>query len=201
MTARNDSPRTKTKSRRPRDDATKMAKALAHPLRSAILVELNKRTASPGELSRDLGVPLTNLSYHIRVLIELDCIELVDTQPRRGAIEHFYRAVQRAEASDKTWAEMSPAARRRLSSEWYRAAFTDASHALETGQLDRPDIHLSWTQIELDHEGWEEIADGMRDLVERALELQASATDGQRGRLLMALYEPPRTSPVRRDRS
>ena len=33
-----------------------------------------------------------NVSDHTRVLVTLGAIELVDTQPRRGALEHYYRA-------------------------------------------------------------------------------------------------------------
>jgi hypothetical protein len=46
--------------------------------------------ASPSELPDALGEPLGNVSYHVRILRELDCIELVRTEPRRGALEHFY---------------------------------------------------------------------------------------------------------------
>jgi hypothetical protein len=31
-------------------------------------------------------------AYHVRVLKKLGCIELVGMQPRRGAVEHVYRA-------------------------------------------------------------------------------------------------------------
>jgi predicted transcriptional regulator len=32
---------------------------------------------------------LTNVSYQVRQLEQLGCIELVDTAQRRGALEHF----------------------------------------------------------------------------------------------------------------
>ena len=28
-------------------------------------------------------------SYHVRILRELGCVELVSTTPRRGALEHY----------------------------------------------------------------------------------------------------------------
>ena len=71
----------------------RLAKALSHPLRQRILQRLNEGgIRSPNELSRELGDPLGNVSYHVRILRELDCVELVRTEQRRGALEHYYRA-------------------------------------------------------------------------------------------------------------
>ena len=53
------------------DLETRMAKALAHPLRAKVLTRLNEGVASPNELSRELGEPLGNVSYHVKALLEL----------------------------------------------------------------------------------------------------------------------------------
>ena len=71
----------------------RLAKALAHPLRARILVVLNERVASPNEIAQMLGEALPNVSYHVRTLSDLDCIALVRTAQRRGAIEHYYLAL------------------------------------------------------------------------------------------------------------
>ena len=42
-----------------------------------------------------LAEPLGNVSYHVRTLADLGLIELVRKVPRRGAIEHYYRAPER----------------------------------------------------------------------------------------------------------
>jgi DNA-binding transcriptional ArsR family regulator len=75
--------------------AQRHAKALAHPLRGQILTLLEDGgRRSPNQLARELGngAPLGTVSYHVRYLHRQDLIRLVDTQPRRGAIEHFYEA-------------------------------------------------------------------------------------------------------------
>jgi DNA-binding transcriptional ArsR family regulator len=72
-----------------REDA---AKAVSHPLRATILARLVENSYSPVELSRQLDEPLGNCSHHVSVLNELGLLKLVDVAPRRGAIEHFYRA-------------------------------------------------------------------------------------------------------------
>ena len=73
----------------------RVAKALSHPLRAQILGILEERRASPRELSEELGAPLGNVSYHVRALLHLKLIKLVKKTPRRGAIEHHYRALTR----------------------------------------------------------------------------------------------------------
>src|ERR1700749_5300679 len=73
----------------------RIAKALAHPLRARILQRLGERVASPGDLAVELGAPLGVVSYHVRMLRDYECVELVRTEPRRGALQHFYRATAR----------------------------------------------------------------------------------------------------------
>ena len=73
----------------------RLAKALSHPLRVRVLTLLNQRVASPSELAEELGAPLGNVAYHVRILLDLDLLELVSTTPRRGAVEHHYRAIER----------------------------------------------------------------------------------------------------------
>jgi DNA-binding transcriptional ArsR family regulator len=83
-------------------------KALTHPLRVKALKVLTQRTASPSELSYELEEPLGNVSYHVKTLLEYDCVKLVKTEPRRGAVEHYYRATPRGEAAAALLAEFQP---------------------------------------------------------------------------------------------
>lgn len=71
--------------------------ALGHPLRARILALLDEGEASPKEIAGQLGEKLGNVSYHVRILARLGLIELVRETPRRGAVEHHYRAVPRPE--------------------------------------------------------------------------------------------------------
>jgi DNA-binding transcriptional ArsR family regulator len=71
------------------------AKAIAHPLRAAILNALADREASPIELTKDMGEPLPNVSYHVRALHKLGALALVRQRQPRGAVEHTYTATVR----------------------------------------------------------------------------------------------------------
>src|SRR5215212_2250231 len=68
---------------------------LQHPLRRRLLrfyVEA-EGTLSPKELRLRANVPkISNVGYQVRVLAEKGAVELAETQPRRGSVEHFYEA-------------------------------------------------------------------------------------------------------------
>jgi DNA-binding transcriptional ArsR family regulator len=93
----------------------KTARVLSHPLRPQILDVLVRRgEASPNEIATELGVPLGTLSYHTRLLRDNGWIELTREVPRRGAVEHFYRAVVQPDArwislklDEQGWAELT----------------------------------------------------------------------------------------------
>ena len=66
--------------------------ALGHPLRRRILREMAlTERSSPRELAETLSEPLSNVSYHVRVLADCEALELVGTRPVRGSTQHFYR--------------------------------------------------------------------------------------------------------------
>jgi DNA-binding transcriptional ArsR family regulator len=66
--------------------------ALNHPLRRQILRKLlAQNPISPRQISEELHAPLSNVSYHVRVLADCGAVVLVDTEPARGSIRHLYR--------------------------------------------------------------------------------------------------------------
>jgi DNA-binding transcriptional ArsR family regulator len=155
----------------------RLIKALSHPLRQRILHSLGEGVASPSELSRKLGEPLGNVSYHVKILGECDAIELVKTAPVRGAVEHFYRATTRPYFDDDHWADLPLASRRALFDNSLQAIWSHLAAAAESGGLDDPKNHVSWTTLDLDDEAYEAIAEQLRITLERALELQAEAAN------------------------
>src|ERR671928_41896 len=131
-----------------------MAKALAHPLRFQLLPVLNEGAASPKERAKRLNEPLTNVSYHVRMLHDLGCIELVDTEPRRGALEHYYRAIVRPFFADREWKRLPRNARGSISDAVLQLVWEDAAEAIKSGLFDeREDRHLSRSVLSLDDQG------------------------------------------------
>ena len=123
---------------------SRLAKALAHPLRVQLLAALNEGVASPNELAKKLDEPLTNVSYHVRMLHDLGCIELVETEPRRGALEHYYRAIVRPFFGERDWKRLPKNARGSISDAVLQLVWDDAAEAIKSGLFDeREDRHLS----------------------------------------------------------
>ena len=123
-----------------------VAKALSHPMRLRILHELNKRVASPKALADELGESLAVVSYHVKILAQLGCIELVETVQKRGALEHFYRPLRRAELSSAEWAQLPESARESPSGVALREIIKEASASMVAGAFDRlTDRHLGIT--------------------------------------------------------
>src|SRR3954464_8793640 len=139
----------------PHELNSNIVKALSHPLRMRILTRLNAGVASPNEMAKEFDESLPLVSYHVRILRELDCIELVRTTPRRGAIEHHYRALTRAFLNEHDWAQLPPSARKAVSNTVLTKALGDVREAVAAGTFDdRADRHLSLSSLLLDEEGW-----------------------------------------------
>jgi len=137
----------------------RIAKALSHPMRARILVILNERVASPNEIAEMIDERLPNVSYHVRALLDLGCIELVDTAQRRGAIEHYYRAVVRPFFSDSDWKRIPRSGRQAISDTLLHGIWDDVSDSIEAGAFDsRADRYLSHSPMRVDEQGWSEIA-------------------------------------------
>src|SRR4051794_14539969 len=132
----------------------RIAKALAHPLRARILQRLGERVASPGDLAVELGAPLGVVSYHVRMLRDYECVELVRTEPRRGALQHFYRATARPRLDADQWRTLPPGLRRELAGETITQVIDDLGQAAAAGMLDDPEMTVTRTPLELDERGW-----------------------------------------------
>jgi DNA-binding transcriptional ArsR family regulator len=155
---------------------SRLAKALAHPLRVQLLAALNEGVASPNELAKKLDEPLTNVSYHVRMLHDLGTIELVDTEPRRGALEHYYRAVVRPFFGDRDWKRLPKNARGSISDAVLQLVWDDAAEAIKAGIFDaRDDRHLSRSVLAVDEQGWGELQDLLSETLDRALQIQADS--------------------------
>jgi DNA-binding transcriptional ArsR family regulator len=151
----------------------RLIKALAHPLRERILQCLNESVASPAQLARALDEPLGNVSYHVKILLECEAIELVRTAPVRGAIEHFYRATMRAYLTDDDWNALPLSVRRGSDAQNLRRIWEDVVAAAQDGGLDDHRTHISWTHLDFDEQAHRDFAEALEGLVARSLEIQA----------------------------
>jgi len=153
-----------------------LVKGLSHPVRVECLTVLAERVASPRELAETLRQDLSNVSYHVRVLSELGLIELVEEEPVRGAVAHYYKAVERPLLSKSEWEQISPEVRKAISTYGWDVLIKDATTAIEKGTFDkRPDRVLTRTSLLLDSEGFTRLSEGTERFLETMFEEQAAS--------------------------
>jgi DNA-binding transcriptional ArsR family regulator len=154
----------------------RLMKALSHPLRQRILQALNRRVASPAELSEELGESLGNVSYHVKILAELEAIELVRTAPVRGALEHFYRPLVRAQIDDEHWSQLPASIRQDLFGQSLQQIWDHLVDAAGEDKLDGDGESVVWVDMELDEAAIAEMNTALSEVLDRAMEIQAEAS-------------------------
>src|SRR4051794_8444742 len=142
----------------------RLVKALAHPLRVQILTVLEERTASPSDLAEELGAPLGNVSYHVRTLADLGLLKLVRRRTRRGAVEHYYRARERATVSDKAWSQVPSVVRRSMVGVALEQAVDAAVTAAGSGGFESEGTSVTRHSVALDDEAVRELGGALARL-------------------------------------
>jgi DNA-binding transcriptional ArsR family regulator len=132
-----------------------LVKALDHVLRQHILLAAVQGEVSPNELSKALDEGLSQVSYHVKVLRD-DCdgmIEETRTAPRRGAVEHYYRASAKTLLPAKVWRRLKGGMRAVVGAGQASDLFNELAEALKAGKLQGTHDHIIRTPLVLDAEG------------------------------------------------
>lgn len=131
---------------------------------------------SPSEIAVKLGEDLHSVSYHVRELEKLGFLELVGEKQVRGAVQHFFRAVERPFIATDDWSKLTPEERRPISQYVMQLIVGEAVFADEEGTFDkREDRFLTRMPMYVDEEGWQELYDVHLESMNRILEIQANA--------------------------
>jgi DNA-binding transcriptional ArsR family regulator len=138
-------------------------KSLAHELRAEILMILTERMASPNELAKMLDEGLSQVSYHVKVLKDYRRIKLVRTEPRRGAVEHYYRATTDTLLPAHVWRGVK-GLRTVIAGGLASDLFDDLADAVGAQKLTEEDNHIHRIPLLLDAEGLENVS----AIIERA---------------------------------
>lgn len=140
---------------------------LRHPVRVRILEVLHDGPRSPSqfvaegllpqESYNDYDQALSLVSYHFRALEKEGCVEIIESIPRRGAVEHVYRGTADVYFNDAEFDELPQVTRRKLSRISIQSLVARADRAIREDTFDnRTDRHLTWMPMHLDQRGWEE---------------------------------------------
>jgi DNA-binding transcriptional ArsR family regulator len=156
-------------------DDPRFVKAMSHPLRVRILAMLDERQASPNQLAGWLGASLGTVAYHVRTLLQLGLIELVDETRVRGAVEHHYRAVARPTVTAEAWEQAPPIAKQAAVGSSLEVIAEYARRSAAAGGFDRPDAQLRRALLRLDARGFTQLSKACDKLLERVEKIEADA--------------------------
>jgi DNA-binding transcriptional ArsR family regulator len=152
-----------------------LAKALAHPLRTRILAALEERTASPSELAAELGAEIGVVSYHVRRLAALKLLKLVNSVPRRGAVEHYYTVTARPQITNTTWGTMPSIVKQATLNAAIEEVGAQVGAAASNGGFDKAESHLTRTPFTVDERGWKALARELDALLPRLQKIEAES--------------------------
>lgn len=164
---------TKEKGRSKKSLGEMAAFAVGHRIRINALTIFNECVASPLEVSRATGEDLNQVVHHVNELFKAGCIELVKTEPRGGATEHFYRAVRRPELTDEEWEALPDKDKREIATAGLRNLFGEGLASVDVGKMSTdPHMRVWWKAANLDAQAREESAQEQAESIERQLQIE-----------------------------
>jgi hypothetical protein len=177
-------------SRRPRREVQKTrAEILSHPLRVRMLEIANDVDVSAVSFVRagyanglldhlDEGTAVSQVAYHFRKLLKAGCVEVVEHHVRRGAVENVYRGVARAVLHTDEWESVDPIRRSEISGVVLQGLMARAESAVLEGTFDaRDDRWLAWVQMTLDEQGWDELGELCKQMMEDVERVRETAEE------------------------
>jgi hypothetical protein len=97
--------------------------------------------------------------------------------PRRGAVEHYYKATSKAFLTDRDWMQLPDSVKPGLSAEFVELTFGDAVRAIEEGTFDaRDDRHISRTPMVLDEQGCRDVLAILEHALDEVVRAQKKAS-------------------------
>jgi DNA-binding transcriptional ArsR family regulator len=145
-----------------------------HEVRLDAFLATFEAMASPKEVAKLLKRPLSDASFHMKELRKGGVVEVVKRAKRRGAIEHYYRAVKPPEVDEEEWKAMPRSARRRIVALGLQVIVADALSALRHGKLEADDnMYLVWMPMRLTPEGEDKITDLQAEMYARMTAIKA----------------------------
>lgn len=185
--------------RRGKPDHFESFKALGHPIRLRLLGVLSCRTITPAEFARECDEPTPNVAYHFRYLREMGWIEVVETRPAGGSLEHVYRRTATPIFSDEDWMRLPDEVRRILASTTANELYGRIGEAIEAGTFTARNAHITWRPMRLDEQGWIETTDALASVFDdldqiaarASARLTQSAEDGLLATVALVGFESP----------
>jgi len=155
-----------------------IAYALGHRTRVLILLALNEGTYTPAQVAAMIDEPVQSVSNHIRDMVAIGSIELVETVMRRNMPQHYYRAVQMPCYSEEDMEAMTPEQRDVTWGLIIQSMAAEMMAALWQGTLrENNKTILSWRWHNVDAQGELEIYDVLEEAWERVWDIEGDSVN------------------------
>lgn len=157
-----------------------VAKVIDDPEALRVLTELNVREMSPKQFQDEFGGTASAVGRRFQKLAKAGWLEMVRKEKggkRRGATEHFYRAISPAIVDSESWSALPDSIMCTPTWKTYEQLRDKVKEAITAGTFDvRTDRHLTWLLLLLDRRGWEAVSDAIDALFETLL-LEAKSAE------------------------
>jgi len=151
--------------------------ALAHAIRVEILILLNEASYTAAEISALTEIGLSNVSNHMRRMLEDGSIEVAKVEERRATNVYWYRAVEHPEYSQEDAEELTEMERQMIAGLVVQSGTAEVMAALRKGNLADPRTILSWDWYHVDAEGRDSLeAENVRHL-ERVRQIECESVN------------------------
>lgn len=152
-----------------------LATAMSHPVRVDAFSILLEGEATANHIADRLDESSRNVSYHLRVLEKLGCVEVASIDHAQGGrvIEKTYRAADRAYFDAEAWERLDRQGKQKVSISLMRVIAEDVHRAMSKGTFFEPDDnHISRSPMNVDRQGWDEVTTYLDDMLFGLFELQ-----------------------------
>lgn len=160
---------TRTRKRRSgRRPEQKISHSVNHSVRLDAFLATFEAVTSPSEVAKLLDKPVATVSFHMTELRKDGAIELVKTEQRRGAIEHYYKATKPPEIDADEWKALPKSSRRKIAALGLQLIVADSLASLRHGKLENDDdMYLVWMPMRLNEKGRDKVTDLQAEMLER----------------------------------
>jgi DNA-binding transcriptional ArsR family regulator len=149
---------------------------MTNPVRFNLAAALAEEPMSAADLARKTEIPVEKVRYHLRALVKDGVVETREETPRRGVMERLYVAARDLIVDDEDIASLPTKQRQRIAAVILGRSLKEASAAMVSGPLSsRPNQHCVRVPLEVDEQGWSELAEIHSELFQRILSVKAEA--------------------------
>ncbi len=151
--------------------------ALGHSTRVQILIVLNDGVHTAVELATIIDEPLSNVSNHLRRMLDDGSIEIAKEARKGNMVQFWYKAVEIPVYSTEEAEAMTPLQRQMTVGAIVQGGVAEVLAALHAGKLANPRSLLFWHWYNVDAQGREDMDAVSHRYLEEMREIEVESTN------------------------